>query len=227
MNLTPQAFDFLLENRLKDSKEWYREHKEEHRKLVVEPFRDFVAKMQPYINEIDPGLSCDPKRISRIYRDTRFTKDKSVFRDNVWYSFMHGKDLYEGYPVYFLDASPRGFMYGCGYYKASTKSIEALRSLVLNHDKAYLKARKTVEAHKEYKLDCNPYKKNHFPLVSEKDLPWVNIRDFCVIVESKDFDLLFSDTQKLADEMGKRFIEMKPVYDFLMKAEAKVDRTNK
>lgn len=227
MNLSPEALDFLFENRIKDSKEWYREHKALHKKLVVEPFRDFVEKMQPYINEIDPNLSCNPMRISRIYRDTRFTKDKSTFRDNVWYGFMHGKDLYEGMPCYFFDFSPRGFMYGCGYYKASTKSMEQIRQLVISHDKAYVKARKAVDSHKEYIMSCNAYKKNHFPEVDEKDLPWVNIRDFCITVESKDFDLLFSDTQKLAEEMGKRFMEMKPVYDFLMKAEQKIDRTNK
>lgn len=227
MKLTPQALDFLFENRLNDSKEWYKEHKDTHKKLVVEPFRDFVAKMEPYISEIDPHLSCNPMRISRIYRDTRFTKDKSTFRDNVWYCFMRGKELYEGYPCYFFDFSPRGFMYGCGYYKASTKSIEQLRALVLNHDKSYLKARKTVEAHSEYILSCNPYKKNRFPDADEKDLPWLNIRDFCVTEESKDFNLLFSDTEVLADEIGRRFLELKPVYDFLMKAEAKVDRTNK
>lgn len=227
MNLSPQALDFLFENRIKDSKEWYKEHKDEHKKLVVEPFRDFVTKMQPYIEKIDPNLSCNPMRISRIYRDTRFTKDKSTFRDNVWYGFMHGKELYEGYPCFFFDFSPRGFLYGCGYYKAGTKSMEQIRDLVIKNDKSYLNARKTVEKHKEYIFSCNPYKKNHFPDVPEKDLAWVNIRDFSVIVESTEFDLLFSDTQILADEMGKRFLEMKPIYDFLMKAESKIDRSNK
>lgn len=227
INISPQSLDFLFENKLKDSKEWYKEHKQIHTETVVKPFRDFVAKMEPYINEIDANLSCNPMRISRIYRDTRFTKDKSTFRDNVWYGFMRGKEMYEGYPGFFFDFSPRGFIYGCGYYKASTKSIEQIRSLVLKHDKTYLKARKTVEAHREYALFCNPYKKNRFPDADKRDIPWLNIRDFCITVESKDFDLLFSDTEILAAEIGKRFLEMKPVYDFLIKAEEKVDRTNR
>ena len=224
MNLSPEALDFLFENRIRDSKLWYREHKEDHKRLVVEPFRDFIVKMQPYIEKIDPGLSCNPMRISRIYRDTRFTKDKSVFRDHVWYGFMHTADLYEGLPCYFFEFSPEGMSYGCGYYKASTKSMEAIRALVLSHDKSFEKMKTVFKRHPELVLYGNPYKKNHFPDADKKDLEWLNIRDFCAIANTKEFDLLFSDTEILAREIGKRLTDMKPVYDFLMKAESTVER---
>ena len=62
MKITPQALDFLFENRLKDSKEWYKEHKDIHTKLVVEPFREFVVNITPYMNEIDPAIICNPKK---------------------------------------------------------------------------------------------------------------------------------------------------------------------
>lgn len=218
MNITPQALDFLFENRLKDSKEWYKEHKDIHKKLVVEPFREFVSDMAPYINEIDPKIVCNPKRISRIYRDTRFTKDKSIFRDNQWYCFMNGSEMYEGYPSLFFDFSPRGFIYGCGYYKASKGTVDAIRELVIKKDKSFIKAKKLIESDEKYFFESNPYKKNHFPDADKDDLKWLNIRNFSVIVESQDFNLLFSD--RLADEMGKEFLKLKPVYDFLMKAES-------
>lgn len=223
MNITPEALDFLFENKIKDSKEWYREHREIHKKLVVEPFREFVRNMQPYIEKIDKNLSCDPMRISRIYRDTRFTKDKSTFRDNVWYGFMHGRELYEGLPCYFFEFSPRGIVYGVGYYHAGTRSIEAIRELVKKHDKTYLKAKRVLGKHPEITLETNPYKKNRFPDADKDDLEWLNIRNFCAVAETKEFNLLFSD--RLAEEMGKRFIELKPVYDFLMKAEQSVNRS--
>ena len=224
MNLSPEALDFLFENRIKDSKQWYQEHKDIYKEKVVLPFRDFIVKMQPYINEIDPDLSCNPMRISRIYRDTRFTRDKSIFRDHVWYGFMHNKELYEGLPCYFFEFSPEGMTYGCGYYKASTKSIEAIRSLVLSHDKSFEDMKKVFRKMPELGFYGEPYKRNHFPDADEKDLPWLNIRDFCAIAHTQEFDLLFSDTQVLADEIGKRFKKMKPVYDFLMKAESTVER---
>ena len=89
---------------------------------------------------------------------------------------------------------------------------------MLKKDKTYLAARKAVESDSRYILDCNPYKKDHFPEADEIDRSWLNIRDFCVLIDSTDFYLLFSDN--LADEIGKEFIKLKPVYDFLMKAES-------
>jgi len=224
MRLSPEALDFLFENKIKDSKAWYNEHKADYKRLVVEPFREFVVNMQPYMEKIDPDLSCNPKHISRIYRDTRFTKDKHLFRDHVWYGFMHNKDLYEGLPCYFFEFSPEGVSYGCGYYKASSESMAAIRELVKKHDKTFENMKKALKKHPELELWCNPYKKNHFPDADEKDQPWLNIRDFCVIANTQEFDLLFSESDVLAAEIGKRFKEMKPIYEFLMKAESTIER---
>lgn len=224
MRLTPEALDFLFENKIKDSRAWYNEHKADYKRLVVEPFREFVANMQPYIDKIDPNLSCNPKRISRIYRDTRFTKDKHLYRDHVWYGFMHSKELYEGLPCFFFEFSPEGIDYGCGYYKASSESMEAIRTLVLKHDKSFEAMKKAFKKRPELVLSGNPYKRNHFPDADEKDLPWLNLRDFCAIAYTQEFDLLFSESDVLAAEIGKRFLDMKPIYEFLMKAESTVER---
>ncbi len=224
MRLSPEGLDFLFENRIKNSKAWYKEHKDDYKKLVKEPFAEFVLNMQPYIEKIDPNLSCNPKRISRLYRDTRFTHDKSLFRDHVWYGFMLDKDLYEGLPCFFFEFSPEGISYGCGYYKASTKSMEAIRALVLKHDKSFEAMKKAFKKRPELFLYGNPYKRNHFPDADEKDLPWLNIRDFCAMANTQEFDLLFSESDALAAEIGKRFLDMKPIYDFLIKAESTVER---
>ena len=105
--------------------------------------------------------------------------------------------------------------------------MQAIRELVLKHDKSYLEVKKLMAKHKEYIFYSNPYKKNHFPDAPEDDLIFLNSRDFAVSEESTDFDLLFSDSKVLADAIGKKFIEMKPIYDFLMKAESTVPRENK
>lgn len=221
-NITPQALDFLFENRIKDSKSWYQEHKQLHKELVTEPFKEFIVNMGPYIEKIDPTLLCSPKKISRIYRDTRFTKDKTIFRDNVWTVFMHGKGIYEGYPCFYFDFSPRGFNYGCGYYKASTDSMDAIRELILKGDKAYISARKAFDSQDTFFLEGESYKRNRFPDAKEKDLDWLNRKTVCFIAESKDFNLLFGDTKALAEKVGNDFMKIKPIYDFLMKAESRV-----
>ena len=86
MGFTQGTIDFLFENRLHDSREWFGEHKQDYKALVTEPLGELVTELAPIMAKIDKMIICDPKRISRIYRDARYAKD-SVFRDEVWYTF--------------------------------------------------------------------------------------------------------------------------------------------
>ena len=84
-----ETFEFLFENRLKDSKEWYDAHKPERQKLVTEPLLALSASLGPAMLEMDSQLVTEPRRtISRLRRDTRYTKDKSLYRDVIWCVFL-------------------------------------------------------------------------------------------------------------------------------------------
>lgn len=83
-----EAPRFLLENRMNNSKEWYEEHKHVYRKYVYEPFVELVKELSPAMKEIDSSIITVPSKIiSRVRRDTRFTKDKTLYRDNAWIVF--------------------------------------------------------------------------------------------------------------------------------------------
>lgn len=70
MPFSPQTIDFLTMNRLNDSKLWFNEHKDDYRRFVAEPFREFTEKLLPEMQKIDPLINS--VRISRIYRDARY-----------------------------------------------------------------------------------------------------------------------------------------------------------
>ena len=119
MPISAKTLDFLFENKLNNSKEWYHAHKKEYTELVLRPLAELVVKLKPTMLELDPDLIVEPRvtrSISRIYRDTRFSKDKSLYRDNMWLIFIRDKKLYEGPPGFYVDISPRGLSYGMGYY---------------------------------------------------------------------------------------------------------------
>ncbi|SHO44330.1 Conserved hypothetical protein [Anaerocolumna xylanovorans DSM 12503] len=67
------------------------------------------------------------KAISRIYRDTRFSKDKSLYKDRMWITFKKsGKDKCD-YPAYFLEITPYVYRYGMVFFSATPKSMDAVR----------------------------------------------------------------------------------------------------
>lgn len=218
MTFSQKTLDFLFENRLHDSKVWFQEHKEDYRQYVVKPFAEFITGLQPAINQIDDKISCDPKRISRLYRDARFSKGKSVFRESVWCSFSRRTNPYESLPSFYFEISPAGFDYGCGYYKASTASMNAIRTLILEEDSSFQDALATYENQNVFQLDGEFYKKNRYPEQGERLYNWLNRKTLHLYCTNHDFDTLFR--KDLSDKIAADFLSIAPIYRFFMKAEA-------
>lgn len=217
MAFSQKALDFLFENHLNDSKTWYQEHKSEYKQYVAEPFSEFIKELQPTIKEIDSQLICDSKKISRLYRDTRFAKGGSIFRDNMWCSFSRTNESYESLPAFYFDFSPKGFSYGCGYYVASTASMNTIRTLILNNDKSFQKALKAYESQETFQLGGDFYKKNRYPEQSEKLYNWLNRKTIYLFCTSTDVDMFCKDN--FAEKIAEDYKKIAPIYHFFMKAE--------
>jgi uncharacterized protein (TIGR02453 family) len=109
---TQKTLDFLSENRFMNSKEWFSEHKEEYSKYVIQPLAELAAALAPTLSAIDSQIITEPKvdkTISRIYRDVRFSKDKLLYREEMWLSVKRDKKAFPGYPEFFFVVSPPDF----------------------------------------------------------------------------------------------------------------------
>lgn len=217
MPFSKKTLDFLIENRLNDSKAWYQEHKEDYKLYVAEPFSEFITALQPTINEIDSIIICNPKRFSRLYRDTRFSKGGSIFRDNIWCSFERQTEQFQSLPSFYFDISPNGFEYGCGYYMASTATMNALRKLILENDKAFQTAIIAYESQNTFQLAGDLYKKNRYPESSERLCNWLNRKSIYLVCKNTDMDMFCSD--KLSEIIAEDYKKIAPIYHFFIKAE--------
>ncbi|MGH2727120.1 MAG: DUF2461 family protein, partial [Actinomycetota bacterium] len=76
-------FDFLEGLRRNNTREWFQKNKERYERDVKEPFLDFISDAGPRLRKISPNLVADPRPVGgslfRIYRDVRFSKDKSPY----------------------------------------------------------------------------------------------------------------------------------------------------
>ncbi len=220
MPFSVKTLDFLVENRIQNSREWYHAHKEEFQQFVLQPMRELVEYLTPVINEIDPQLICEPKverSISRVYRDTRFSKDKSLYREVMWCMFVRDKREFSCSPGLFFEFSPDGFRYGGGYYHTPTKTMEAARELILENHKTFQKASRAFEKQDVFYMSGELYKRPHYPNQPERLRNWLERRDIGFLHNSEDFDLLFSD--KLPQVLEHDFRLLKPMHEFLCAAE--------
>jgi len=221
MPVTPEFFRFLVENRLHDSKAWFESHREDYSRLVLEPLRELVAEMAPVMLTIDPKLVVQPavgKTISRIFRDTRFSKDKSAFREHMWISFNRGKaGRYQPVPELYFDLGPEGYSYGCGWYCPGTELMSALRKLVLEGDKTARKAVRAAARQDRFQLEGPEYKRPKHPDAPPDLYPWVNRKALYLSRYGSDPGFLY------APDLGTRVAEdltaLKPVYELFWKAQ--------
>lgn len=225
MPFSAKSLDFLFENMLNDSKTWYNDHKEDYKKYVTEPFTKFVIDLTDAMLEIDDKFVCNPKKISRLYRDARYAKGKSIFRDYVWYSFCRPYEGHKCLPEFYFSISPRGFDYGCGYYAASSDTMESIRNLILNDDKSFKSALSAYKKQDVFELYGELYKRNRYPDESPDKQNWLNRRSMGLSCESKDFDLLFSD--RLSKKIAADFTAIAPIYKFFVHAEECVTEKGK
>lgn len=206
MPFSENSIHFLIENKIENNRDWFASHKADYQRFVVQPLAELVTDLTPVMLKIDPMFDCEPKinrTISRIYRDTRFSKDKTIFRDVAWCLFIRDKKLFHGLPGFFFEFSPRGFRYGCGFYCAEPSTMANLRQMVLSGVPIFNKAKVAYEKQGIFSLDGDRYKKTCYPDLPEELRRWLDLKDICFICDHTDFDLLYSEklSQKVADEL--------------------------
>lgn len=216
MPFSQGTVDFLFENRLNDSKVWYQEHKEDYKAFVIQPFSELITNLEPTIHSIDGELMCNPKKISRLYRDTRFSRGLSIFRDDVWYSFANRRELGRPTPEFYFEISPRGFEYGCGFYMMSSATLEAVREKILSGDKLFKKALRAYEKQDVFELGGELYKRNRYPEQSERLCSWLNRKSLYLFARSNDFGMMFSE--ELAEKVAADYLSIAPIYEFFLSA---------
>jgi len=217
---TKQMMEFLVENRIKNSREWFQSHKEQYQQYVLNPLMELVVNISPLMLSIDPLIVCEPKidkTISRIYRDVRFSKDKSLYRDEIWVSFARDKKAFPLYPQFFVVITPQKFLYGGGYFVASTKTMNSIHSLVLNRDPMFMEVLNGLNNQDVFKLEGELYKKNYYQNEPGELQSWLNRKNLGLEHTSQELNRLFA--ADFSDQLLQDFKLLIPLYKFLIRAE--------
>jgi uncharacterized protein (TIGR02453 family) len=212
MPLSIETLNFLSENQRQNSRAWFAEHQTEYIQYVLAPLQELVIKLAPAMLSIDPLLIAEPRvdrSISRIYRDTRFSRDKSLYRDVMWLVFIRDKKLYHGLPAYYFEISPGGCRYGMGYYQADAASMTSLRHLIINRSKHFNKAWRCYQKQSIFKIEGDDYKRSKYPDQPKNLRAWLDKKSLHFTCHSADFNLLFS--AQLADRLIEDFLLIQPL----------------
>jgi uncharacterized protein (TIGR02453 family) len=168
---------------------------------------------------IDPCFEITPainKTISRIYRDTRFSKDKSPFRSVVWFTFKNqNKDWMTHVSGFFFELSINSYRYGMGFYNAAPAVMSKFREMIDENPKELLKAVSFLDKQKKFVLEGEKYKRIIDKTKPEKIQNWYQRKNMYLVCNKKINDTLFS--KKLLDDLIYGFGLTSPFYHYTQK----------
>jgi len=104
--------------------------------------------MKDKLSRISPSYIADPRMnggsIFRIYRDTRFSKNKLPYKENIGFQFRHiaGKDAHA--PGYYLHIQPDNCFAGGGIWLPPTKTLNGIRDAMVRHTDEWLNIKRFI-----------------------------------------------------------------------------------
>lgn len=215
------TFSFLDELAANNDRGWFEANKPRYEELVREPALDFIAAMAPELEKFAPHFRAEPKKMGgslmRVFRDTRFARDKSPYKTNIGIQFRHelGKDVHA--PGYYLHIASDECFFGAGCWHPEADMLGHIRDLITANPKRWFAVRddKKFAAHWALAGDSltrppRGYAADH-PAIDD-----LKRKDFIGLAALSAAEVTRSGLVKLA---AQRFAAATPLMKFLCEAQ--------
>jgi uncharacterized protein (TIGR02453 family) len=128
----PEGIQFMRALARNNKREWFQPRKATFDEKVKEPMRQLVEAVNAAMARFAPEYVTDPgKAVFRIYRDTRFSKDKTPYKEHIAASFPR-RGMPHGAGYYFA-VSHKEVAMGGGIYMPAPETLLAMRTHLAEH----------------------------------------------------------------------------------------------
>ena len=140
----PELFGFLAELRANNDRDWFAANKPRYEADVLEPALAFIEDFGYRLPAISSHFRADPARVGgslfRIYRDTRFSKDKTPYKTNTGMYFRHERAKDVTAPGFYLHLAPGDVFAGGGIRHPPAPALAAIREAMVRDPEAWRRA---------------------------------------------------------------------------------------
>lgn len=147
----PEAMQFFRGLARNNNRGWFLPRKEIFEQKVKQPMRELVEVVNAGMKSYAPQHVTEPdKAIYRFYRDTRFSKDKTPYKDRIAATFpRRGMSRHEGASYYFA-VSNKEVAIGGGVYMPMPETLQAIRQRIAEHPAEFRRLISAKAAQKLY-----------------------------------------------------------------------------
>jgi uncharacterized protein (TIGR02453 family) len=147
---TPELFLFLKQIKRNNRREWFVKNRERYEEAVRQPCLRFLTDFGFRMREISPWIVVSAKphggSLMRIYRDIRFSPDKSPYKSHVGMNFPHASASEDVHGAgYFLQLTPRTSFLAAGAWHPDRRSLAKIRDAVAWKAPEWKKAKRGIE----------------------------------------------------------------------------------
>ena len=137
----PETLKFLKQLKKNNNRDWFNENKTRYEEDVLDVALHFIQSMQDPLEKIAPHFTAIPKRMGgslmRVYRDTRFSKDKTPYKTNIGIQFRHelAKDVHA--PGFYVHIDTESVFLGVGMWRPDSQPLAGIRQRIADKPKAW------------------------------------------------------------------------------------------
>ena len=213
--ISKATLDFLTNLKNNNNREWFTEHKKEFQTLEKE-YKAFANELVVELSKTD---SIDKIQMFRIYRDVRFSKDKSPYKTNlgIWFSTRKNQKNAPGYYIHYEKGSS---FIAAGIHCPEPEDLKKIRKEIAFFQEDLEEILANPSFKKEYgsldRDESNVLKKapkDYDP--NHPAIEFLKLKSFTAT--QKIDDSLFTDND-FAKKMAKKLIILKPLTVFLNRA---------
>ena len=217
---TKQTFTFLSSLAANNTREWFEAHQQDYENLVRAPALDFITDMANQMPAISKHFRVLPKKVGgslmRVQRDTRFSPDKTPYKNNIGIHFRHevGKDVHA--PGYYVHIEPGECFVGIGLWRPDADALFKIRESLVKNSEAWVAARDDKAFSQHFSLEGDAlvnaprgFAKDH-PLVED-----LKRKDFIALADLSDASVT---SARLLTQVVEHFRQAAPLMRFLCKA---------
>lgn len=134
-------FTFFTELKKNNNRDWFSDNKPRYYESVVNPMCEFIVAIAPHLERITPHYKADPRphggSMFRIYRDTRFSKDKTPYKTHAACHFRHelGRDAHA--PGFYFHIETDAIRFGGGIWRPPSKQLGLIRDYIVDNPSAW------------------------------------------------------------------------------------------
>lgn len=219
-----RILQFLRDLMVNNNRPWFQDHKNEYQ-AVKDDFERGVGQAIARISTFDNSVAHVTVKDAtyRFYRDTRFSSDKSPYKNHLGaYIAAHGKKALHG--GYYIHLEPGRCMLACGNYWLPTNILTSCRNEIMGNIDEWLRCVESPEFLRYYGADetAGPDAEQGFGIERLKTCPsgfprdyehirYLRMKDYCCWHRVPDD---FFEGEAWLDDMERIFRAGKPMLDF-------------